>query len=249
MMINDFGFLKLYRKSLMEDKDSLDNKSTKDSIILDSVYPTTPVPENSLLISKTSSSSVMPQIETMEERNTPIPKHFDTLKPFNDTIIKNFAYGDAMRIINSALVSARNSSYHSDVVAQNMEAKEKLIVKHEIELNRKFTLSLACLLFFFIGAPLGAIIRKGGLGTPLVMSLLLFITYYVFAIIGEKSAKELVISPFMGMWLSSLVFIPLGVFLTRKATADAPLLDREFYIRFYKRVTKRLPTIQRWLKS
>ena len=173
---------------------------------------------------------------------------FDTLKPFNDTIIYNFDYATAARILNSALVQARNVSYHSDFIQQNMEAKKKMIAKHEIEFNRKFTLSLACLLFFFIGAPLGAIIRKGGLGTPLVMSIILFVIYYIFAIIGEKSAKELVMTPFWGMWLSSIIYIPLGIFLTYKATADAPLLDREFYIKIYNKIIKLLPSFK-WLKS
>lgn len=166
---------------------------------------------------------------------------FDTTKAFNDTILYNFSYGDGLRIVNDALIAARNASYHSEIIAQNKEAKEKLIAKHEIEWNRKFALSIACILFFFIGAPLGAIIRKGGLGTPLVMSTVLFVIYYVFAIVGEKSSKELAMSPFFGMWMSTLVFAPLGIFFTMKATADAPILDREFYIKFYEKVRGFLP--------
>lgn len=249
--VNDFGYLKLYRKALAEEKeDSLKEKElTNNSPLIDSSRLTTPVSERGKIESQIKAISTLSQIDKMEDRKPKRISKFDTVKPFNDTIIRNFDYGDAVRIINSALVASRNASYHSDIVAQNMEAKQKLIAKHEIEFNRKFTLSLACLLFFFIGAPLGAIIRKGGLGTPLVMSIFLFVVYYIFAIIGEKSAKELVMSPFVGMWLSSIVYLPLGIFLTRKATADAPLLDREFYIKIYKSITKYLPPIQKWLKG
>lgn len=174
---------------------------------------------------------------------------YDTSKVWNDTLLLNFKYSEAIRIINNALVASRNASYHSDVVHQNLLGKTRLIAKHEIEWNRKFTLSLACLLFFFIGAPLGAIIRKGGLGTPLVLSILLFVVYYIFAIVGEKAAKELVLNPFFGMWLSSLIYLPLGLFLTQRATSDAPLLDREAYLRLYNKITKYIPSFSKWLKS
>jgi len=249
-VVNDFGYMKLYQKAILEKvSDSLTQDTTRiDSSIMASKL-TSPVPELHTLKTKKRKQASIAQIETMESRVAKPISKLDTTKPYNDTLIKNFSYGDALRIINSALVAARNASYHSDIVSQNAVAKQKLIVKHDIEYNRKFTLSLACLLFFFIGAPLGAIIRKGGLGTPLVMSILLFVAYYVFAIIGEKSSKELVLSPFVGMWLSSIIFLPLGIFLTRKATADAPLLDREFYLRIYKKITKFLPPINQWLKS
>lgn len=94
-----------------------------------------------------------------------------------------------------------------------------------LESYRKFTLSFACLIFFFIGAPLGAIIRKGGFGTPVIISALLFVLYWVIDISGKKLARDGVITPAMGAFISSLIMLPLGVFLTWKATKDSSLFS------------------------
>ncbi|MBQ4034885.1 MAG: LptF/LptG family permease, partial [Paludibacteraceae bacterium] len=93
--------------------------------------------------------------------------------------------------------------------------------RHDIERHRKVTMSLACLLFFFIGAPLGAIIRKGGLGTPIVTSVLIFILYYVIDNTGYKMAREGVWYVWAGIWLSSVILSSLGVFLTYRAAAES----------------------------
>jgi lipopolysaccharide export system permease protein len=102
--------------------------------------------------------------------------------------------------------------------------------RHEIEWHRKFTLSLACLIFLFIGAPLGAIIRKGGLGMPTVISTLLFILYYIMSLTGEKFVRESVLTAFSGMWLSSWVLIIAGIFLTYEATNDSAILNFDSYL-------------------
>ncbi|NQV75209.1 MAG: YjgP/YjgQ family permease [Bacteroidetes bacterium] len=105
-----------------------------------------------------------------------------------------------------------------------------------IELNRKFTLAISCLVLFFIGAPLGAIIRKGGLGLPVVMSVLFFLLYHIISTIGEKSVKEGTLTPFIGMWIAIFTLTPLGIFLTYKATVDSALFDLYFYKRWFKRL-------------
>lgn len=105
-----------------------------------------------------------------------------------------------------------------------------------IELNRKFTIAFSCLVLFFIGAPLGAIIRKGGLGLPVVMSVLFFLIYHIISTIGEKSVKEGSLSPFLGMWIAIICLSPLGIFLTYKATVDSVLFDLEIYKRWFKRI-------------
>lgn len=105
-----------------------------------------------------------------------------------------------------------------------------------IELNRKFTMAVSCLVLFFIGAPLGAIIRKGGLGLPVVMSVLFFLIYHIISTIGEKSVKEGSLSPFLGMWVAIICLSPLGIFLTYKATVDSVLFDLDIYKRWFKRV-------------
>lgn len=106
----------------------------------------------------------------------------------------------------------------------------------QIELNRKFTLAMSCLVLFFIGAPLGAIIRKGGLGLPVVMSILFFLLYHIISTIGEKSVKEGSLSPGLGMWIAIICLSPLGMFLTYKATVDSVLFDFDSYKRLIKRI-------------
>jgi len=110
------------------------------------------------------------------------------------------------------------------------------VLRHEIERHRKFTLSFACLIFFFIGAPLGAIIRKGGLGTPVVISVIMFIIYYIIDNTGYKMARESIMPAYEGMWLSSFLLLPIGIFLTYKAVVDATLFNPEQYIRIWNSI-------------
>jgi lipopolysaccharide export system permease protein len=106
--------------------------------------------------------------------------------------------------------------------------------QHLIEWHKKLSLSIACLVLFFIGAPLGSIIRKGGLGTPLVMALIFFMVFYLLAIFGEKFTKDHVLIPIMGMWLPVIVLTPVGFFLTYKAMHDSQLFSKEYYYRVFK---------------
>lgn len=118
---------------------------------------------------------------------------------------------------------------------RDVDMKSRTLARHNIEWQRKFTLSFACLILFFIGAPLGAIIRKGGLGMPMVVSILFFVVYHIISITGEKFAREEVLKPFEGMWLSSLILLPIGLFLIFKATTDSALFDKDAYLKFFKR--------------
>ncbi|MES1213984.1 MAG: LptF/LptG family permease [Bacteroidota bacterium] len=109
---------------------------------------------------------------------------------------------------------------------------------HKIEWHRKISLSLACVVLFLIGAPLGSIIRKGGVGTPLVFAIIFFMLFYFSSTTGEKFAKENTMSAFTGMWLSTFVLVPMGVFLTYKAMHDSQLFNKEFYFRIWKQIQK-----------
>jgi lipopolysaccharide export system permease protein len=119
---------------------------------------------------------------------------------------------------------------------ETLKSESGEIRRHHTEMHKKFTLSIACLVFFFIGAPLGAIIRKGGLGAPAVISVFLFLAYYVIDTIGYKLAREGVWPPWQGMWLSSSVLLPLGVFLTYKAVNDSVIMNAETYLDALKRL-------------
>lgn len=111
-----------------------------------------------------------------------------------------------------------------------------LLFAYQVEWHRKFTLALACFLFFFIGAPLGTIIRKGGIGVPLVITVVFFAFYFVISIIGEKMAKSGEIAPWIGMWLSTFIIFPICVFLTYKATMDSAVLSPDTYLNMIKKI-------------
>lgn len=111
-------------------------------------------------------------------------------------------------------------------------------------MHRKFTLSIAVFIFFFVGAPLGAIIRKGGLGMPVVVSILLFIAYYIVSMTGEKSAREDVWQMISGMWFSTFVFFPIGVWLSYMAGTDSAVMSTETYTKLLNKIG-----IGRWIKK
>ena len=164
---------------------------------------------------------------------------------FSPDILSHFDSITQVRIVVGALSFARNASYQASNVKKRSENKLAYISKYKVEWHRKFTLSVACLILFFIGAPLGAIIRKGGLGMPLVISILMFVLYHVFTITGEKSVKSGVMDPWFGMWMASLIYLPLGIFFTWKATTDAPLFDAESWQKFFARIDFISPIIRK----
>ncbi len=134
-----------------------------------------------------------------------------------------------------ALSSARSAKSSVSSTANELKTRSKYMTRHTIEWHRKFALSFACFVFFFIGAPLGAIIRKGGLGMPVVVSVLFFVVYYVISLTGEKFARELIWDPHVGMWVSSFILLPLGVFLSYKATTDSVIMNADFYLNAFKK--------------
>lgn len=131
--------------------------------------------------------------------------------------------------IKRSIQTVRNITSYNTQLVERMKIIETKIADHKIEWHRKFALSLACLLFVFVGAPLGAIIRKGGFGLPVIFSILIFIFYYVMSIMGEKMADQQVLTPFGGMWLSTFIVLPFCFLLTIKAKNDAPVVDSEWY--------------------
>jgi len=157
-----------------------------------------------------------------------------------DSLFLSLNQEEMVRASNTAIEKAKAIK---DLISYNkmmLDEPVKYVRRHQIEWHRKFTLSFACLIFFFIGAPLGAIIRKGGLGMPVVISVIMFIFYYIIDNTGFKMAREGLWTAYQGIWLSSAVLLPIGVFLTYKAVVDATLLNPEQYIRlwgFIKRKT------------
>jgi lipopolysaccharide export system permease protein len=152
--------------------------------------------------------------------------------------------------IHDAGISQLNSiKGNMAVLAEDYGAKYKMLVLHEIEWHRKFTLSAACLVLFLIGAPLGSIIRKGGLGAPLVFAIIFFVVFHLFNTFGEKFVKSEQASPLAGMWLSTFILIPIGAFLTYKAMRDSQLFNQEFYYRSFKKLRSFLANFKFGKKS
>lgn len=143
--------------------------------------------------------------------------------------------------ISQALADARRSLQDYEYRALMLTEQAKSMRRHDIEMQRKFTLSFAVLVFFFIGAPLGAIIKKGGIGTPLVISVFLFIIYFIFDNSGYKMARDGKMLVWEGIWLSTVVLTPLGVFFTIKAVDDSAVFNADAYRLFFSRLIGRLP--------
>jgi lipopolysaccharide export system permease protein len=144
------------------------------------------------------------------------------------------------RAITQAINFARSNK---SVTTSNMGTAEwKLgrLRRYQIEIHRKYTYSFLCLIFFFVGAPLGAIIRKGGLGMPVIVSILIFLIYYVISMICEKMVRESVLTPFMGMWLSTFIMAPASIWLTYKAANDSVILNVETYFGWIKVLKSRI---------
>jgi lipopolysaccharide export system permease protein len=178
--------------------------------------------------------------------NVPFIRNMDSIwqKPNRDSIKNIKSYMQLIPDSQKTYVYERIQSQISLIknniqyIAEDYGMKEQSKRLHNIEWHRKFTFSFACLVLFMIGAPLGSIIRKGGLGAPLVFAIIFFTFFYLFNTLGEKFAKENVMSPFVGMWLSAFILLPVGIFLTRKAMQDSQLFNKEFYYRTFKRVSR-----------
>ena len=141
-----------------------------------------------------------------------------------------------MQVTQSAITLATSLKYNIESTGNELETRKSEILSHRVEWHRKFSLSMACFVLFFIGAPLGSIIRKGGLGMPLVVAIIFFLLFHLLNMFGEKFVKEGMLPPYIGMWLAIIVLTPVGAFLTYKATHDSQLFNKEYYNRIFKKV-------------
>ncbi|MEZ5003305.1 MAG: LptF/LptG family permease [Chitinophagales bacterium] len=139
-----------------------------------------------------------------------------------------------MEIKNKAIDNARNVRSYAESMANQIQYKEKAMAYNLMMIHKKFTLSIACIVLFLIGAPMGAIIRKGGFGMPILVSIAFFITFHVLSITGEKLVKQMIWSPALGMWFPLMILTPIGIFLTYKATKDSRLFNFDSMTRALK---------------
>lgn len=159
------------------------------------------------------------------------------LRNFNcRAVFDTLSFTDKTNTISRALNFARDGTAFMAEKSESLIVEAKNLRRYEAERYKRYTIPFACLVFFFIGAPLGAIIRKGGLGTPAVISVLFFLFYYVITLTGEKFAKEIIISVPLGMLTSTIILLPIGVFLTYKATTDSAIMNAETYTLFFRKI-------------
>ena len=175
------------------------------------------------------------QLFTAKKKSAPL-KSFDKLIP--DSLTSSIQLTSGYQF--SSLIY--NLTAISDIYKDNKKANSL----HGIEWHRKFTLSFACFVLFLIGAPLGSIIRKGGLGTPLILAIIFFVLFFLLNNFGEKLAKSGQWDVFSGMWMSSIILIPVGLFLTYKAMRDSQLFNQEFYYRLLQPIKV---TLQKYFKK
>ena len=174
----------------------------------------------------------------VDGKNKEVPMSVSSIvKPMDlDSIFAEIEKNKRKKYIEEAKIKASNLKQDFEYRGYALEESKMTIRRHQIEMQKKFTLSFACLVFFFIGAPLGAIIRKGGLGTPIVISVLLFIVYYIFDNMGYKMARDGHWDVWKGMWLSSAVLLPLGIFFTHKAVNDSAVFNPDAYLNLFRKI-------------
>lgn len=137
---------------------------------------------------------------------------------------------------NIAINKVRSLKSITRANKNNINYKKLIIARHQIEWHRKISLAFACIIFFLIGAPLGSIIRKGGFGIPVLISVLFFVCYHIINMIGEKSARELTLKPYEGMWLANIICIPIAITLILKAKNNIQLIDLTRFRLFINRL-------------
>lgn len=155
-----------------------------------------------------------------------------------DSIV--FKRGYRSNALTMALNNARNLKNNFNQKKVQIENFEREYRRYEIAWHQKYTQAFACFVMFLIGAPLGAIIKKGGLGMPVLVSIIFFIVYYMLTITGEKWAKEGVTDPIIGTWFSCVMLLPFGLFFLKQARKDARLFEPDFYIEWWKGMRKRI---------
>lgn len=194
-----------------------------------------------------ASLPMSPFFDTLGKRKLPVSdtgRAIKTAKKFTD-LLPDSARQSVQRMALNQFTSLKPGVESSLI---NLQAKEKSLRRHKIEWHRKIVLSLACLVLFLIGAPLGSIIRKGGLGTPLIFAIVFFMIFYFSTTTGEKFAKENTMTPFSGMWLATFILTPIGLFLTYKAMRDSQLLNKEGYYRIAKIVRRSTRQFSQWIR-
>ena len=161
-------------------------------------------------------------------------------KPLPKDIMSLYTLEQKSDILKIAVSNLASAAYSIDTTKADLDNKQKNINRHLLAFYDKFVIVFACFLMFFIGAPLGAIIRKGGLGLPIVFAVLIFITFHFINTFGKRLAQENGMTPFMGSWLSSFILTPLAILLTYRATNDIGLINMDVILAPFQKIIKKI---------
>jgi len=164
----------------------------------------------------------------------------DTIPIFKGNLVELFNNKEKKDIYQLAISNSSNSYAQIENREKLMKFKTSNLNLHKISFHKKIALAISCFILFFIGAPLGAIIRKGGMGLPMVLAILLFLTYYFIGIFAENSAEKGALPTFIGAWLSTMILLPLGVILTRNATSDKGVFNTDGITVFFSTIWNKI---------
>jgi lipopolysaccharide export system permease protein len=172
-------------------------------------------------------------------RNTKIALPQKT-KPLPNTLLSLYKNDEKLKILSFAFSTVESTLFSIDATNVELENKQKNINGHLLAFYDKFVIAFACFLMFFIGAPLGAIIRKGGLGLPIVFAVLIFITFHFINTFGKRISQENGLTPFMGAWMSTFILSPLAILLTYRATNDIGLINLDVVMAPFQKLFQRV---------
>nr|WP_315214789.1 LptF/LptG family permease [uncultured Flavobacterium sp.] len=180
-----------------------------------------------------------PVLDSLKKANIQLHKK-KKKNPFPKDILSLFDNKQKVEVLKIASSNVTSTTYSIDSSKTELENKQKNINKHLSALYDKFVIAFACFLMFFIGAPLGAIIRKGGLGLPIVFAVLIFITFHFINTFGKRISQESGLTPFMGAWMSSFILTPLAILLTYRATNDIGLINIDVILAPFQKIFKKI---------
>lgn len=207
-------------------------------------YSTTPV--NRIISKKPIDTPVAKPLSKTDTLKTETPKNTIKTKTVakkkvarNDNLLATYSNNDKAKFLEIARNNTTNTNTIISGTKDELFNKQKNINEHWIALHDKFVIAYACVLMFFIGAPLGAIIRKGGLGLPIVFAVLIFITFHFINTFGKKIAQENEITPFLGAWMASMLLTPLAILLTYRATNDIGLINLDVVLAPFQKLFKK----------
>jgi len=164
-----------------------------------------------------------------------------TVKKYDTSFLQFIPDSLKLTVMNGVTNNIRSFKSSIDISALDKKLQSENYLRFDVEWHRKFTLSFACILLFLIGAPLGAIIRKGGLGMPLVIAVVFFMVFHILNITGEKLAKSTSVYPWMGMWMSTALLLPIAAWLINAARNDSQIFSKEWYVRIWRVIKKAIP--------